>query len=100
MGTSIQIEDAPLGGSAIGHLTGAVTPLWIAHLPADPKSQRARVATSIGQGALPSCQSQASALGTARTPTQRATSSAWAFASRSDRCSSRTEACGPFSTGA
>lgn len=50
MGKGVEIWDAAVGGNAIGKFSGASTPLFVAHLPADPKAQRARVATSIGLG--------------------------------------------------
>jgi hypothetical protein len=46
------IYDAPTGGRAIASFTGGITSLQLADFAADPNAGRARVATSLGGGAL------------------------------------------------
>lgn len=46
-----EIFDAASGGQLLGNFTGAITPVYLSQLPADPKAGRALVATSNGQGA-------------------------------------------------
>ena len=45
---STQIHDAASGGRVIAELTGAIVPLQISEIPADPTTGRARVQTSNG----------------------------------------------------
>ncbi len=44
-----EIFDAQAGGQLIGRFTGAITPLYLSQLPADPRSGRALIATSNGE---------------------------------------------------
>ncbi len=47
-----KLFDAPSGGNLIATLTGAYIPMTLTEIPFDPSTGRARLATSVGSGAM------------------------------------------------